>query len=153
MIQCGLIADQQLTITQPLRQLALEMGGTAVVILPSPIRHAAVRLVEVLAAELLGVGDLPLRCGFVDLEAQARRGWQLDVAVHNLPILPQQPAAQALVDLFLDQEVGDDGIHVQRGGQRDRPDGAPPPGRPPFLRRHSAAAAASPRAWAMSLAR
>jgi hypothetical protein len=52
---------------------------------PSPIRHAAVRLVIMFAAQLLGVDNLLLRDGLVCLDARAWRGRQRDVAVSNLP--------------------------------------------------------------------
>ena len=68
---------------------------------------------KMLAAKLFGVGGHHL-LGFllVYVKAKTRALRKLDVAVSHNPRLLEHSFAKSDVDLFLNEEVGDSGVHL-----------------------------------------
>ena len=87
-----------------------------------PVRHAAIIVLKIGGKRIVALKGL-LKRFLVDLKSEPRLLGQLDVAVHDLPIVYQNPPTEGSVNLLLYQEIGNAGIQLQTGGKGDRPDG------------------------------
>src|SRR5579883_3431764 len=89
-----------------------------------PVGDAAIRIVEVFSAKLFGVSGHPGYFLLIDLDPEARNGWQLDVAVDHPPGGSSDVGEPIRTYRFLNQEVQYRRVHVNARGQSNGSDRA-----------------------------